>query len=152
MTPPSGSLSPLDLVELSDIAWTAADPAGAHEDEERLWVALLPHDWPATTSMDELRNRLAEVVAALETSADPGRLRLVAILMCFAAAHPEHRQLDEGSVQAALEEAFGRQPLPSDIGGVLAQRAAALDAHVRAHAARHPARHARHRPAPELEP
>ncbi len=144
--------SSLDLVELSDMAWTTVDPVGMHEEEERRWVELLPRPSAPGSSLGELSSSLATAVASMGPAADSGRLKLVAALMRFLAAHPERRTLDEGLIQAALEEAFAPGPVPSEIGAALKQRADALDAHVRTHAARHPAPHSqRQRPAPELE-
>lgn len=142
----------LDLVALSDIAWSVVDPLGIYEQEERSWVELLPSPAPPAESTKALASSLDAVVATLADRADAGRLRLIVALMCFLAAHPEHRELDEGLIQAALEEAFAPDAVPAEIAAALEQRADALDARVRVRPSRHPAPHAeRQRPAPELE-
>ena len=150
--PTRDSLTPIDLVELSDLAWTLVDPTGAHDEEERLWIAALPHDWPPPQAPDQLQERLDETVAALRPAADVGRLELVVAAMCFLAAHRQRRVLDEGLFQDAIREAYGEQRPPGEAGRALAERAEALTAHSRGHGARRSRRHYHGRPDPADPP
>ncbi len=150
MTDPD-QLSSIDVVELSDFAWTVVDPDGAHEADENLWTRALPRDWPPPRSVDELRRMLAETVSAVGDAANAGRLKIVATLMCFLAEHPASRTLDETVLHEALEEA-GAGHAPGDVEKELAARAARLDAHIRARTTRHPEQRAHGHPSGEVGP
>jgi hypothetical protein len=139
------SLSPIDLTELSDLAWTLADPTDVHEEEERLWIAALPRDWPPPAGLDQLRERLDQTVAALGPAVDVGRLQLVVAAMCLLAADPERRPLDEGLLRDAVREAYGPR-LPEEAERALAERGTAVAAHIRGHGGREPRRHYHGRP------
>ena len=142
----------IDLIQLSDLAWTAVDPDGAHEDEEALWAAALPRSWSSPRSPEDLATVLAGVVTALSGTTHPARLKLVAAAMCFLAGHPAPRALDEALLREALHEAFAADGVPSDVAVELSIRAARVDAHVKARAARHPASRIHHHPAAEIQP
>ncbi len=137
---PAVPLNRIDVVELSDLAWTVIDPDGTHEAEEDRWTSALPRELPPPRSATELRRILAEEVVALSDAASPARLKLVATLMCFLAEHPLERPPDETLLHAAREAAGGHWS--ADVEKELAARAARLDAHVRARLAHHPYRHA----------
>jgi len=139
MTSPD-QLSTIDVVELSDLAWTVVDPDGTHEAQENLWTSGLPRGWPPPRSLEELRRILADEVTAQSDAGNVARLKLVATLMCFLAEHPLERPPDEALLHAALESSGGHWP--ADVEKELAARAAKLDAHVRARLAHHPYRHA----------
>ncbi|MGZ4200563.1 MAG: hypothetical protein ACXVRH_00725 [Thermoleophilaceae bacterium] len=151
MTAPE-QFSSIDLIQLSDLAWTAVDPESVHEDEEALWAAALPESWPPPRSPEDLATVLADVVTTLSGTSNPARLKLVAAAMCFLADHPMPRALDEALLREALHEAFAADGVPTDVAAELSIRAARIDAHVKARAARHPAGHVRHHPSAEIEP
>ncbi len=151
MTAPE-QFSSIDLIQLSDLAWTAVDPDGAHEDEEARWAASLPLRWSPPGSAAALADMLAERVTSLSNGAGSARLKLVAAAMCFLADHPAPRALDEALLREALHEAFATDGVPVDVAAELAIRAARVDAHVKARAARDPEPHERHHPSAELGP
>ena len=51
----------IELIELSDLAWTIINSDGEHESLERAWTEALPRDWAPAEGVDELRARLSQI-------------------------------------------------------------------------------------------
>jgi hypothetical protein len=83
--------SDIDLVELSDVAWQVLDPDGDHEAVEQTWTAHVCAGRPPLPSDADLRTRVEQIATAVSPPAPAVRLRAVAAVMAFLAAHPERR-------------------------------------------------------------
>jgi hypothetical protein len=123
----------IELIELSDLAWTIVDPDGEHEPLEQDWIAAMPHDWPPPEAPEELRERLAVVTATLRTAGNAGLLRVVAAVTVHLAGHPELRRPDPALITAALRAEYPAG-IPAEIEAWLARRPAPA-AHERSHGA-----------------
>jgi hypothetical protein len=148
--PPEGGLTTIELVELSDLAWTIVDPDGEHEQLEQAWIAALPNDWQQPADTQVLSTRLAETVRALRPFGQTPLPEIVSAAVLYLAAHVERRRVEEAVIGEALHERYGAE-MPVEIAGWLARRPTpALSA--RRHGARARRRHFHTRPpaAPEL--
>jgi hypothetical protein len=141
---PEGPLSTIDLVALSDLAWTMLDPDGEHEALEQAWTAALPNDWPPAIDNEELQARLKEAATRLRPAGDDALLELVATVIGYLAAHPDRRHVDQAVVAEAVHGQYGAGP-PDDIARWLARRTPPR-AHNRRHGAPKPRRHLHSRP------
>jgi hypothetical protein len=141
---PEDRPSTIDVVELSDLAWTIVDPGGEHEQLELAWSAALPRDWPPPADLGELRTRLREVTDALSPVAGRALLEVVAAAVAYLAAHPERRRVERAVIGEALREEFP-EDLPPELAEWLARRAPAAP-HQRGHGAATPRRHIHSRP------
>jgi len=146
---PEDRPSTVDIVELSDLAWTIVDPDAEHEQLEQAWTAALPHDWPPPADLQELRVRLTEAVEALRSAGQPPLLEIVSAAVIYLASHPERRRVEQAVVGEALREEY-RGDLPPEIDDWLARQPVAAPRQ-RPHGAPAPRRHYHSRPpeAPE---
>jgi hypothetical protein len=141
--------SVIELIELSDLAWTIVDPDGEHESVEQAWTAALPDDWAPAEGVEELRGRLGQVTDTATGDGDAALLEVVAAVVVYLAAHPGRRRVEQAVIGEALREEYG-EDVPGEIADWLA-RHPSLAAHPRRHGAPAPRRHLRSRPpvAPE---
>lgn len=133
------TLTDIDLVELSDLAWELLDPGDEHEAQEEAWTALLRPDGSALTTTDELRAHLDGLVERLTPTPPWIPLRAVAALMAFLAEHPERTDLGEALLCDALREELGPEP-PADVARWREARRRSPAARLRSHGAPHPRR------------
>lgn len=141
---PELGLTTIDLVELSDLAWTMVDPDGEHEQLEQAWVASLPRQWPPPADLVALRARLAEAVGALRTAGQAPVLEIVAAVVLHLASHPERQRAEPAVIGEALRAQFGDR-MPAEIAAWLSERRA-VEPRRRSHGARTPRRHLHSRP------
>lgn len=134
----------IELIELSDLAWTIIDADGEHESLEQAWTAVLPRDWAPAEGLEELRARLDEVKYGLRAAGDRALLDVVSAVIVYLAAHPDRRRAEQAIIGEALREEYG-QGLPDEITDWLAEQPS-LTAHFRAHGARASRRHFHTRP------
>jgi hypothetical protein len=144
MRAPEDRPSTIELIELSDLAWTIVDPDGEHEQLERAWSSALPHGWPPPADIEQLRARLTEVADALRPGAEAGLLELVAAVIVYLAGRPERRRVEQVVFGEALREAYAEE-VPAEITTWLATHPS-LAPHTRHHGAPAPRRHVHSRP------
>jgi hypothetical protein len=144
MRAPEDRPSTIQLIELSDLAWTIVDPDSEHEQLERVWTSALPHGWPPPADVQQLRARLTEVVDALRPGAEAGLLELVAAVIVHLAGHPERRRLEQAVIGEALRDAYAAD-VPAEITTWLAAHPSPAP-HTRHHGAPAPRRHMHSRP------
>ncbi|HYB26440.1 MAG TPA: hypothetical protein VEF89_07500 [Solirubrobacteraceae bacterium] len=141
--------SVIELIELSDLAWTIIDSDGKHESAERAWTAALPGDWAPDEGVDELRARLSEVMDAASEDGDRWMLEVVSAVIVYLAAHPERRRVEPAVIGEALREAYG-QHIPGEIANWLAREHGPVPRH-RHPGAPPPQRQFHSRPLPPAE-
>jgi hypothetical protein len=143
--------STIELIELSDLAWTIINSDGAYESVEQAWTAALPDDWAPAEGVGELRARLSQVSDRLRGAADAASLEVVAAVIVYLAAHPERRRVEQAVIGEALREEYG-EGVPEEIAEWLA-RQPSVTAHPRHHGVPAPRRrpHSRPPPAPERD-
>ncbi len=134
----------IELIELSDLAWSIIDPTGAHEAIEQVWTAALPEDWAPAVGIDDLRIRLGEIAGRLSRDGDRALLEVASAVIVFLAAHPDRRRIEQAVIGEALREEYGDSK-PDWIADWLARRDGPA-ARVRAHGADAPRRHFHSRP------
>jgi hypothetical protein len=139
----------IELIELSDLAWTIIDPNGEHESIERAWTAALPDDWAPAEGIDELRTRLSEITDLLRGTGEAVLLEVVSAVTVYLAAHPDRRRVEQAVIGEALGEEYG-EDLPEEIAAWLA-REPSLSAHPRHHGAPASRRHFHSRPSSRAE-
>jgi hypothetical protein len=138
----------IELIELSDLAWTIIDPVGEHESIERTWAAALPADWAPAEGIEELRTRLDEITDRLRTTGDGVLLKVVSAVTVYLAARPDRRRVEQAVIGEALHERYG-EDVPVQIAEWL-RRQPSRSARARRHGAPAPRRHFHARPvAPE---
>lgn len=120
MRAPEDRLNTIELVELSDLAWTIIAPDGEHEEHERAWTTALPHGWPPPADREELRAWVTQIADALRPAGADGLLELVAAVIVYLAAHPERRGVEQAVIGEALREAYA-QDVPAEITAWLAR-------------------------------
>jgi hypothetical protein len=139
----------LELIDLSDLAWTIINSNGEHESLEQAWTAALPRDWAPAEGVDELRARLSQITDRLPAAGDRALLMVLSAVIVYLAAHPERARVEKAVISEALREEYGEN-LPEEIEDWLA-RQPSVTARFRAHGARARRRHFHSRPptAPE---
>lgn len=139
----------IELIELSNLAWTIINPDGEHESIEQAWTAALPDDWAPAEGVEELRGRMGQITDQVRGDGDAAMLEVVSAVIVYLAAHPERRRVEQAVIGEALREEYG-EDMPDEIEDWLA-RQPSLTAHPRHHGARTPRRHFHSRPpeAPE---
>ena len=139
----------VELIELSDLAWTIINSTGEHESIEQAWTAALPDDWAPAEGVEELRARLGQVTDTVRGDGDAALLEVVSAVIVYLAAHPEGRRVEQAVISEALREEYGER-VPDEITEWLATQPG-LTAHTRHHGARAPRRHFHSRPLPPTE-
>ena len=139
----------VELIELSDLAWTIINSTGEHESIEQAWTAALPNDWAPAEGVEELRARLGQVTDTVRGDGDAALLEVVSAVIVYLAAHPEGRRVEQAVISEALREEYGER-VPDEIAEWLATQPA-LTAHIRHHGARAARRHFHSRPLPPAE-
>lgn len=134
----------MELIELSDLAWTIINSDGEHESIERTWTAALPDDWAPAEGIDDLRTRLSEITDLLRATGEAALLEVVSAVIVYLAAHPDRRRAEQAVIREALSEEY-EEDLPEEIVAWLARRPS-LAAHRRHHGAPGPRRHFHTRP------
>jgi hypothetical protein len=139
----------IELIELSDLAWTIVNSVGEHDSIEQAWTAALPDDWAPAEGIEELRARLDQITDRVRGDGDAALLEVVSAIIVYLAAHPDRRRVEQAVIGEALREQYGEH-VPEEIANWLA-RQPGLAAHVRQHGAPAPRRHFYSRPpvAPE---
>ena len=139
----------IELIELSDLAWTTINSTGEHEAIEQAWTAALPDDWAPAEGVEELRARLDEIKETVRSDGDAVLLDVLSAVIVYLAAHPERRRVEQAVIGEALREEYG-EDLPDEIAEWLTGEPG-LAALLRHHGAPAPRRHFRTRPpvAPE---
>jgi hypothetical protein len=110
--------SVIELIELSDLAWTIIDSDGTHESLEQAWTAALPGDWAPDEGVDELRARLSEVTDAVTGNDARVLLEVLSAVIVYLAAHPDHRRVEPAVIGEALRDEYGAQ-MPHEIANWL---------------------------------
>lgn len=136
--------SVIELIELSDLAWTIINSDGEHDAIERAWTAALPDDWAPAEGVDELRIRLTEITDLLQAAGETALLEVVSAVIIYLAAHPDRRRVEQAVIREALDEQYG-EALPGEIAAWLARQPSPA-AHPRHHGARVRRRHFHTRP------
>jgi len=134
----------IELIELSDLAWTIIDPDGEHESIEQAWTAALPADWAPAEGVAYLRGRMSEIAGLVRGDGDAALLEVLSAVIVYLAAHPERRRVEQAVIGEALGEEYGEE-VPDEIADWLS-RGPDLTAHPRHHGARQPRRHFHSRP------
>jgi hypothetical protein len=139
----------IELIELSDLAWTIINSDGEHESLERAWTEALPRDWAPAEGVDELRARLSQITDRQRGADDRALLEVISAVIVYLAARPDRRRVEQAVVGEALREEYGEE-VPGEIAAWLA-RQPSLAAHLRPHGTEAPRRHFHSRPpaAPE---
>jgi len=107
MSAPEEQPTVIELIELSDLAWTLINSDGEHDSIERAWTAALPGDWARTEGVDELRTRLSEITDRLRTTGDTALLEVVSPVIVYLAAHSDRRRVEQAVIGEALHEQYG---------------------------------------------
>lgn len=134
----------IELVELSDLAWTIVDAVGEHESIEQAWTAALPDDWAPAEGVEALRVRLDEVRDRVQGGGDDPLLKAISAVVVYLAANPERRRAEPAVIDEALRDEYG-EDLPVDLASWLV-RQPSLTARTRHHGARSARRHFHSRP------
>ena len=79
--------SMIELIELSDLAWTIVNSVGEHEPIEQAWTSALPDDWAPAEGVDELRTRLGEITDLLRATGETALLEVVSAVIVYLADH-----------------------------------------------------------------
>ncbi len=139
----------IELIELSDLAWTIINSDGEHESLEGAWTEALPRDWAPAKGVEELRARLGQITDRVREAADRALLEVVSAVIVYLAARPDRRRVEQAVITEALREEYGEE-VPEEIAAWLA-RQPSLAAHLRPHGPAAPRRHFHSRPpaAPE---
>ncbi|HUA47040.1 MAG TPA: hypothetical protein VMA77_17535 [Solirubrobacteraceae bacterium] len=141
--------SGIELIGLSDLAWTIIDSSSKHESVEQAWTAALPGDWAPDEGVEELRVRLSEVTDAVSRDGAPELLEVVSAVIVYLAAHPERRRVEPAVIGEALREEYGHQ-IPDEIASWVARGDGPVPRHRHPGAAA-PRHHFRSRPLPPAE-
>jgi hypothetical protein len=144
MSIPEEQPSVIELIELSDLAWTIINSDGEHDSIERAWTAALPDDWAPAEGVDALRIRLGEITDLLQAAGESVLLEVVSVVIVYLAAHSDRRRVEQAVIGEALHEQYG-DIVPEDIAAWLARQPSPA-AHRRHHGARAPRRHFHTRP------
>ncbi|MGZ4305463.1 MAG: hypothetical protein ACXVSL_11445 [Solirubrobacteraceae bacterium] len=139
----------IELIELSDLAWTIINGAGEHEPIEQAWTEALPDDWAPAEGIEELRARLGEITETVRGDRAAALLEVVSAVIVYLAAHPECRRMEQAVISKALHEEYGER-VPDEIASWLATHAG-VTARTRHHGAPARRRHLHSRPLPPAE-
>ena len=134
----------IELIELSDLAWTIVNSVGEHESIEQAWTSALPDDWAPAEGIEELRARLSQITDRVRGDGDAALLEVVSAIIVYLAAHPDRRRVEQAVIGEALHQEYG-EDTPEEVAHWLAGQPS-LTAHVRQHGARARRRHFHSRP------
>jgi hypothetical protein len=89
--------SMIELIELSDLAWTIIDPRRARVDRA-VRPAAVRADWAPAEGVAALRDRLSDVTDAVRADGDVALLRVLSAVIVYLASHPERRRVEQAVV------------------------------------------------------